>query len=633
MPTTYAIDWEGYYDDDCGIKSCGVQNYLYHEKFDPYLLSVHTDDWHWCGPTKEFDWARIDYDNAEFVSHNAGFDLLVWQRAQELRIVPSFCFPKQGWFCTANMSTFLGGPRNLLEASLHMLGVEVSKEMRNYMKGKTWQQAIDAGKADELIAYAASDSEQCYKLWKKYSHLWPEVERKTAWITFLQTQRGVYIDREKVTKAIPGIKLALETAYEAIPWAGSVDENGDEVKPTSAIAFKKWCKQNGVPPPETTEAKNQDFVKWQEDHPEVECVKAMQTYRSANAFLKKVETLLAHTRPDGQYNFAMLYYGATTGRWSAGYEDDKNDSLGFNIQNIVKGEHYGLDLRSCILPHPGKKFVIADFSQIEPRCLSWLVNDTVILKELQTGISYYEAHARTNMGWKGGNLKKQGGRLYDLAKARVLALGYGAGWQKLLVMCATFGIPLSIFDDPITTTERNDFVRYLRRTRQFQKTEEFRGEQDWIRAVNAWKVVLDWRSRNELITDFWRLLETDAKRSVGGEHDIVLPSDRMLRYFDVRLDGGLSLRKTLHAKRIGVWGGFFCENVCQAMARDVMRDAIIALEDALIATLFTVHDEIICEVDLDFDLKTIADIMTRPPTWAPDLPLAIDIKESDHYLK
>ena len=86
---------------------------------------------------------------------------------------------------------------------------------------------------------------------------------------------------------------------------------------------------------------------------------------------------------------------------------------------------------ACIVPRPGKEFIICDLSQIEPRVLAWLCGDTVLLDQLANGVPLYEAHARATMGWTGGNLKKENAELYSLAKARVLGLGYGCGAAKI----------------------------------------------------------------------------------------------------------------------------------------------------------------------------------------------------------
>jgi len=626
-----AIDFESYYDDEYGISECGVYNYLHSPKYDAYLISIYGNGISWVGHPRDFDWSRLP-EAYDALAHNAGFDRLVFERCIELGVIPASARP-QHWFCTANLSVFLGGPRNLKDAAKYLLGKELSKEMRNYMKGKTWDVAVAEGKDKLLLQYALDDSINCYEIWEKYNEQWPQIERDAAELTFVQTQRGIMINREQLEAGIPGVRKAREEALAGIPWIGKLDPSGDEWKPTAARALKAWCRENGIDEPVTTEAKSPEFKEWQERHPEVTCVGAMQDYRSSNAWLMKAETLHSQINPDGSYNFSLLYFGATTGRWSGGFESDRADSTGFNIQNLVKGEHYGLDIRSCLIARPGKKFVIADFSQIEPRCLMWLTDDKRSLDLLRQGMAVYEVHARAKMGWDKGNLKKTGGKLYDLAKARVIALGYGTGWAKLIVMCATFGIPLSIFEDPITNADLASFKRYLARTNQEDKTDEFECDLDWVRAVNAWKIVQDYRASEKGVTNFWKQLEADCKRSINGTYTVELPSGRKLNYFNVRGVGGLTCCKTMQDKPIKIWGGFLTENVVQAMARDVMLESMLRAEAAGFKSLFTVHDEMIFEVDADCDASVLEKILIQEPEWAQGLPLGVSFQEGTYYCK
>lgn len=637
---TFALDFEGYYSDDYGITTLGVSGYLNDARFDPYMISIHGgpdingDQLVWVGPPKEAPWHLLPGDWAA-LAHNAAFDSLVYKRCQEMGLIPHTTVPAE-WFCTADMSVFLGGPRNLKDASKVLLGIEANKEMRNYMKGKTWAEAVAEGKGQALMDYAAKDAELCYALWMKYEAQWPEIERRASALTREQVNRGIGVDCPQLIAGLKLVEAARTKAREGIPWAGLLDAKGKELKPTGALAFKAWCKDNSLPVPVTTEARSPDFKKWQSEHPEVTCVKAMQDYRSSNAWLLKGRTLLARS-PDGIFNFEMKYFGATTGRWSAGYEDDRGDSTGFNIQNLYKGEHFGLDMRRCLIAPPGKKFVILDYSQIEPRVLAWLTDNKDILSALRTGMGFYEAHARATMGWTGGSLKKEGGKRYDLAKARVIALGYGTGWAKLIFMCEMFGIPKSVFHDPITSRELAEFKKYvawcMKGPGKVNPTAEFKTELDWTEAVNAWKTVVDFRATNEGITDFWKFLETDCKRANNGIWNLALPSGRVMHYHDIKLIGGLTGRKTIAGPRLKLWGGFLTENCIQATARDIMLDGILRAEAAGFESLFTVHDEILFCVDKSVNPEDLRKLLIEAPAWASDLPLDVSCEEADYYAK
>jgi hypothetical protein len=125
---------------------------------------------------------------------------------------------------------------------------------------------------------------------------------------------------------------------------------------------------------------------------------------------------------------------------------------------------------------------------------------------------------------------------------------------------------------------------------------------------------------------------------------LILPSGRELQYpslhchafehargmtYEYRYDDGTRNRfKEVVWKRI--YGGALLENIIQAIARDVIADHMIKIEDLLCETasgwvIGSVHDEILSMV-----LKPLAEqryeqmgtIMATPPHWCFDLPLA-----------
>lgn len=75
-------------------------------------------------------------------------------------------------------------------------------------------------------------------------------------------------------------------------------------------------------------------------------------------------------------------------------------------------------------------------------------------------------------------------------------------------------------------------------------------------------------------------------------------------------------------------------NCTQAIARDVLRDAMFRLEDAGYEIVMHVHDEIVCEVDEGFgSLKEFEAIMAEVPKWAKGFPIKVEGWEGDRYRK
>ena len=74
--------------------------------------------------------------------------------------------------------------------------------------------------------------------------------------------------------------------------------------------------------------------------------------------------------------------------------------------------------------------------------------------------------------------------------------------------------------------------------------------------------------------------------------------------------------------RLRSWPGKIIENVTQAVARDVMVEAMLQLRD--LPLIATIHDELIVEVpedEADLALYRMLSTMRRTPSWAVGLPV------------
>ena len=81
------------------------------------------------------------------------------------------------------------------------------------------------------------------------------------------------------------------------------------------------------------------------------------------------------------------------------------------------------------------------------------------------------------------------------------------------------------------------------------------------------------------------------------------------------------------------WGGKLTENLTQAIARDCLAETLIRLRDIGLTAVFHVHDEVIVEVDRPEQLDDVLEIMARPLSWAPGLPLKGAGFVCDYYQK
>lgn len=630
---TYACDFEVFYDSECSITVQGVWGYLRHPKADIYLVSiVGTDGTKWVGNPKDFDWATIAGPGTRWIFHNLAFDFLVYERLVELyphlnKFRPEECH------CTADMAAYHGIPRNLKGAIEAVLPeITVSKDTRNAMKGKQWAD-MDEDFRKEVCEYALHDSICCLKLWEKLSPTWPEHERVISRSTAQISIQGIPVNRDKIEESIQTLKDQAWEAEQSIPWSGT--------HPTlSPKQLAETCRRVGIEPPRSLAQDSEECAEWEDKYGEqFPWVNAMRTYRRTNMLRKKFEAMLARTRPDGRMDAGLLYCGAHTLRDSG--------TGGVNLQNMPRLPMFGTNMRECIEAPPGRTFVINDLSQIEPRVLAWLAKDTGFLDIVATGVSPYEAHARSSMGWTGGKLKDESPSMYGLSKARILALGYGAGWEKFIMMAgnyvdaATFA---QIFHVKPTDEDRARFVAYLMsqesrnssgKLAKFEKSTEV---EQWT-AVNSWVQVMDYRKSNPKIVAFWDRLDRAFRSSIGQDLKIELPSGRNMTYRKIqRIAGSTTCAQVRNGSwmRTKLYGGLGAENITQSLARDVFMNCVHRILRLGHMVILRVHDEVVIECDIDKAEAVLAEvsaIMHTPPDWLPELPVASEGQISRVYLK
>lgn len=583
-----AIDFETtYHKGQVDIGKLGVWHYLRHPRCEIYMVSVFTEDGAYVGQPSTFDFETIR--SCEFVSHNAAFDSEVYSRLQEIGIAPAWKPSK--WHCSANMTAFFGASeRNLADAARVHLGLDLSKDVREAMNKKSWKEIqADPKFLDEVKEYALRDAEVCYNLWMKLSPQWPQWEQDLSALTMEQVRRGLPCDQEYLEDSIKTLSVAAFEAVQRLPWA-----EGDEEKALSDILFAAECRKICIDPPISKAKTSLEAADWEEAHPELTWIADRRIYLRANLLRTKLMTMRDRIRDDGRIHFGVKYYGAHTGRWSG---DTK-----LNVQGLTKETLHGANQRRVIkVQDPGKKLIIADLSQIEPRVLAWMVDDWNFLDICRTQ-SVYEAHARLTLGWDGGVLKKENPAMYALAKARVLGLGYGSGAVTFREFAKLYGVTL---------------------------TEE-----------EALSTVQDFRTKEQKIVNFWGLLDYMLRQSViqSEDYTVGLPSGRDLVYrkphYALTSTGKSNIKAQMGGGRWGfTWGSKIAENVIQAIARDVFCECLLRLEAAGLQSIFTVHDEVILEVDKSVTPQEVQDIIKINPAWMPNVPLDSEAEESDYYKK
>lgn len=270
---------------------------------------------------------------------------------------------------------------------------------------------------------------------------------------------------------------------------------------------------------------------------------------------------------------------------------------------------------------PPTELVSADFAQIEARVIAWLAGQQDILDVFASGKDVYVYTAD-----KIGSTNRQ------LGKVCVLGLGFGMGFKKFIDAALVMG--------GITIDE--DFAR---------------------------QTVKDWREANYKIVQFWYALDDAFRKAIQSapgtrvavgfvtieKHEgyvaIRLPcTKRKLIYRNARLEDDETAfhdSKTSvvydgvqqWSKRWGpvrTYGGKIAENITQAVARDVMAEAILKLDVLGVDLRLTVHDEIIALAEGAKAASTLAlmlEVMRTPPSWASGLPTGAEGWHGRRYRK
>lgn len=126
-----------------------------------------------------------------------------------------------------------------------------------------------------------------------------------------------------------------------------------------------------------------------------------------------------------------------------------------------------------------------------------------------------------------------------------------------------------------------------------------------------------------------------------------LPSGRILRYRDPELK---SMLTSWGEKKTGIrymtvvtggkwarthtYGGKIVENITQAVARDIMADAILRSRGTIYSVLMSVHDELVAEVDEDKgSVKDFEGLMSTTEAWAEGCPIVAEGNRFKRYRK
>ena len=635
---TVSIDFETRSTVD--LRRTGVYKYAQDKTTDVWCMAYAFDDnepqiWQ---PGMELDENLVEYikqNVGDLRAWNANFERIIWNEI----LVPRYGWPPTNirqWVCTASEARAMALPGSL-EMSAKVLGVQEQKDKEgsNLMLRMARPRSVqDDGtiiwwdipeRVNRLVRYCLQDVRTEVAIAGAIRRL-GNTETKVFNLDQTINDRGVKLD-VKLAKAAK--KLAEKATLEANRLIYDVT-NGKVQKVSSVAQLTKWLKEQGL----EVDGLGKDKIKGLQSLATGPALEALAIRADGGkSSVAKVESMLEAVCKDGRIRGLLLYHGAATGRWAGRLVQPQNFPRGdvsdieTYIPLVYSKDFEAIEakapvlsvisgmLRSMLIAEDGHDLIAADFAAIEARVLAWLAGESLLLETFRTGGDVYKVMASKIYSVSPDQVDKD---QRQVGKMAILGLGYGMGAQKFSDSCIKAGIP--------TTLEQAKVVVNL-----YRETNQ--------------KIVAYWSALNRAAINATKkpgsVQEVGSVKYTqrGGYLWCVLPSKRPLAYAKpkvveritpwgstseaVSFEGMDSFTKKW--ERHDLYGGLLAENVTQAVARDIMADAMLRLEEKGYGCILSVHDEVVAEVPEGFgSVEEFESIMCAVPTWAEGCPIGAE---------
>jgi DNA polymerase I-like protein with 3'-5' exonuclease and polymerase domains len=602
------LDFETYYDRTYSLSRLTTESYVRNAQFQVILVAVKVND----QPTVWFSgthdeirtWLQqFDIPNSALLCHNTAFDgaILAWH----------FGIRAKYYLDTLSMARPIAGNKSASLAALaqrFLLG-EKGNEVVNAL-GKRREHFTQ----DELLSYAsycANDVDLTANLFRFLRQF--STQRELFVIDLLLRMfidPVVELDTHVLTQHLHNVRTRKQQLLDQI------DATIGREQLMSNPKLAQVLEELGVEPPKKispangkeTFAFSKTDVAFKEllEHPDprVQTVVAARLGVKSTLEETRTEAFLA-IADRGWLPIMLNYYGAHTGRASGA---DK-----VNLQNLPRGGA----LRRAMRAPRGHVLVAGDSSQIEARQVAYLAGEWELVEAFRQGKDVYSSFAceiYLRPITKADVLER------FVGKTGILGLGFGTGKVKFkaTLKVATPSVDISL--------EESDRIVRLYRSKYP-------------------KIVQLWRQADEALEAMSRGFEFEfgvgirLRCTSDGVH---LPNGMMVRYPNLRrtTDGYAydGRRGPVH-----IYGAKMVENVVQALARIVVFDQMCRIDQQLRKhdtyherhrTVLTVHDEVVvCVPERRAGaMKAYMErIMSTPPTWASDLPIACEVHHGVSY--
>lgn len=409
-------------------------------------------------------------------------------------------------------------------------------------------------------------------------------------------------------------QLSGNKTYEAMLIA-ALQQAGDDPH----LYFKK-CKK-GI---KVADAKQDEERELLLTHPNTRVralVQARAAIKSWPLHIARVRSIMAQAKAnDGVLPISLLYHGAHTGRYSGGG--------GVNAQNLPKTGILA-EMRKLLISPPGYKLVVVDAAAIEARIVAYLAGQWDLVTKFVNGEEIYCGFAEKVLGYPVRKPRKDGGGIPSI-EARMLWARNSIG--KIGILGGSYGMGTDRFFEMGAGAFDMDMALKIRDT--------YRSENDKI--VKFWS---DMERAFKYVAKYQKpaILERGIRFDSYTDCDVVmtLPNGREVHYVQVKVkkDGKYETAEVYNSLQHCweyIWGGTLVENCVQAVARDVLVESMLRLEDRGWHTALTVHDELVLVVpDDQADACLTAAIveLSHEPVWAKGLSLGAEGSVMTRYSK
>jgi DNA polymerase len=613
------LDFESYYTDKCGFKTQTTEEYIRDKEFQVIGVGVKVDDgetvWLTSG-IKEY-LSKFNWDDCALLCHNTIFDgaILAWHYG----IVAGL------YIDTLSMARALhgvdaGGSLKAL-AERYNLGVKGDEVVA--AKGKR-QEDFTPEELARYGDYCKNDVELTYKLFHTMAPEFPADEIKLIDMTLKMFIVPVFeVDDALLVERLEELKIEKNDLLASLKERLKCDD--EEAVRKKLASNKQFADLLASldppiqPPTKTSPATGKEtyaLAKTDEgfialtEH-ENEFVQQLCAVRLGTKSTLE-ESRISRFIDIGKRNKTKLpiplkYYGAHTGRWSG---SDK-----VNFQNLPSRDKKKKTLKNAVLPPAGHIIINCDSSQIEARVLAWLAGQDDVVEQFAKGEDVYSIFASKVYN---RTITKADPVERFVGKTCVLGLGYGTGWRKL--------------QHTLKTQPPGAVV----------KDEECQSIVKLYRDVNS-DIIQLWKESDNMLTELanW---DSRSKEFHLGLHKallvthegIQLPNGLLIRYPKLHFDTTEEKSQYKYKSRrgeISIWGGAVVENVVQALARIVVGEQMLNIEQRYRVAL-TVHDAaviVVREEEKDEALEFIIQSMSKAPDWATSLPVACEAKWGHSY--